>query len=199
MAWSMKGRFFDLCSCAMPCRCSFGPAEPDRGWCSGGILLDIRQGHSDGVSLNGRKVGWIVDLPKDYATGNGTCRLYVDDGASADQRRELEVIGQGQRGGAFAVLASIVTTWLPTLTTPIVVRWDEQLSAEIGDFALIRLAPMKDGNGRQTKLVHAPSESALGIEQSDLAFSTGSEWNDPERRRWQAGGYGSIADFDWKG
>ena len=199
MAWRMTGRWLGICSCKMVCRCVFGPAEPDEGWCSGGILLDIRQGHSDGVSLAGRRVGWFVDMPKDFSAGNGTCRLYIDEGASADQRRELEAICSGKRGGPFEVVAGIVSEWLPAQSVPIDVRWGEYPSASIGDIGRIQLQPLTDGAGAQTKLVKAPAMAAFGVESYDLARSDGSEWNDPDRRRWRAGGNGDMADFDWSG
>jgi len=51
MAWRMTGRWLETCSCKMICRCTMGPAEPDQGWCSAAILVDIQQGESEGVSL----------------------------------------------------------------------------------------------------------------------------------------------------
>jgi hypothetical protein len=92
MAWQITGRWIELCSCKMFCPCWFGPAEPDQGWCSGAVLADIQQGNSDGVNLSGRKVTFVGDWPKDFASGNGTARLYIDGGADVDQRRELEAI-----------------------------------------------------------------------------------------------------------
>ena len=90
MAWRMAGRFIESCSCKLWCPCWLGPADPDQGWCSGAILVDIQQGNSDGADLGGLKVVFVGDWPKDFASGNGTGRLYIDEAADANQRRELE-------------------------------------------------------------------------------------------------------------
>ena len=42
--------------------------------------------------------------------------------ASADQRRELEAIFQGTKGGPMAIVGGLVTTWLPTRTTQIAIQ-----------------------------------------------------------------------------
>ena|GEM_PF-6253281 len=70
----------------------------DQGWCSGALTFAIQQGQSDGVNLGGRTVVWLVDLPKDFVGGNGTVRIYVDDGADASQMQELEAIFTGRKG-----------------------------------------------------------------------------------------------------
>ena len=97
MAWHMTGQLIEACSCKAACPCVLGPAEPDQGWCSGALTFVIQQGESDGVDLRDRKVLWLVDLPNDFASGNGTVRVYIDDGADARQRQELEAIFTGTR------------------------------------------------------------------------------------------------------
>jgi hypothetical protein len=99
MPWHLTGHLLETCSCKLLCPCIFGPADPDRGWCAVAICFDIRQGLADGIDLGGRRVVWVANLPGDFASGNGTARLYLDEGASADQRRALEEIFQGTRGG----------------------------------------------------------------------------------------------------
>ncbi len=42
--------------------------------------------------------------------GDGTARLYIDDGASAEQCRELEAIFQAKKGGPWAILGGLITT-----------------------------------------------------------------------------------------
>src|SRR5215472_5446111 len=83
MAWEISGQLIEACSCKALCPCYLGPAEPDQGWCSGALTFSIRNGQSEGVDLSGRAVVWLIDLPKDFVSGNGTARLYIDDAASA--------------------------------------------------------------------------------------------------------------------
>lgn len=104
MAWSLSGQMLETCTCQQTCPCNLGPANPDAGWCSGIIMFDIQQGTSDGVALAGTKAVMAFDLPHDFAGGNATARIYIDDRANANQRRELEAVVAGKKGGAFAAL-----------------------------------------------------------------------------------------------
>jgi hypothetical protein len=171
-----------------------GPAEPDQGWCSGALLFDIQQGNADGVSLSGCKVVLAVDLPGDFLSGDGTARLYIDESAGSDQRRELEAIFTGQKGGAFDMLKSLITKWIPMQ----IVRADiakDNTSATIGTSGQLMWQPVKTQDGRQTTLQNAPVMVGFGMERSDLARSDGSQWFDPQMRRWQSGGHGAISPF----
>ena len=147
MAWRMTGQMLESCSCKMLCPCTLGPAEPDQGWCSGALLFDIQQGNSDGVNLGGSKVVFAVDLPGDFLGGNGTARLYIDEAASADQRRELEAIFTGKKGGAFDALNSLITKWLPMQVVRTEIASDN--TSAKGDHRSTEVAVDKD-RGRQT-------------------------------------------------
>jgi hypothetical protein len=194
MAWRMAGLWLDLCSCAMICGCTLGPAKPTQGWCSGGFLFDIEQGNSDGVDLGGTRAAFIVDLPGDFAGGNATARLYLDEGASSEQRRELEAIFTGKRGGSWAALSALVTKWLPTQTTRIEIEAGDNPTARVGDVGQVRLQRVTTATGRQATLTNPPALEGF-LESVDLARSDGSRWADPEMRRWEAGGHGGVSAF----
>ena len=93
MAWNLTAEFTETCSCNMLCPCWYRVQElmvMDQGWCAGAWLLRVQQGSADGVDLSGRTLAIALDFPgPTLYDGNGTARLYVDDAASADQRREL--------------------------------------------------------------------------------------------------------------
>lgn len=198
MAWHMTGQLIEACSCKSACPCTLGPAEPDQGWCSGALTFAIQQGESDGVGLADRKVVWLIDLPKDFVSGNGTARVYVDDGADARQTRELEAIFTGKKGGPGAVLAGLVKTWLPTQNAKIVVEGGENPSLTVGDVGHVQLKRIADEKGRVAKLVNAPVLGAIQVETADLARSDGSKFSDPQMRRWESGGHGSVSPLNWR-
>src|SRR6266540_2180009 len=127
MAWSVTGQSIELCNCRMLCPCWLGPeGQPDQGWCGGAFIFDIREGSSDGVELAGCKVAAAFEWPGNFWAGNGTARLYIDEATSAEQRRELEAIFGGQKGGPLAdVLPAVVTNVLPTQFTGIAIDWVE--------------------------------------------------------------------------
>jgi hypothetical protein len=121
MAWQLTGQIHEACSCKLLCPCWLGPEiEPDQGWCGGMILFDIQQGHADGVDLSGCKAVCLGEWPGNFWAGQGTGRLIIDEATTADQRRELEAILSGQKGGPMAAVASaVITTLLPTEYAPI--------------------------------------------------------------------------------
>ena len=111
MAWRLTGQLIETCSCNMLCPCWFTVQElmiMDQGWCASAIAFRTREGNSDGVALGGRTVVFAVDFPgPTMFDGNATARLYVDEEANADQRRELEAIYSGQKGGPMAGIAPL--------------------------------------------------------------------------------------------
>jgi hypothetical protein len=198
MAWHMTGQLIEACSCKAACPCVLGPAEPDQGWCSAALTFVIQQGESDGVDLRDRKVVWLIDLPKGFASGNGTVRVYIDDGAHARQRQELDAIFTGKKGGLGAVLGGLVTTWLPTETAAIAIDAGDNPSITVGAVGHVKLQRIKDEGGRATKLLNAPVLGAIQVDTADLARSDGSRFADPQMRRWDAGGHGSLSPFSWR-
>jgi hypothetical protein len=124
MAWQVSGQLTEFCSCKLMCPCWLGPTPaPDQGWCSGAILYDIEQGQIDGIDVGGSKVVFAADWPGNFFGGQGTARLYLDDQASPDQRRELEAVFSGQKGGLLeGLMGAVITQWLPAQTARIVVQ-----------------------------------------------------------------------------
>lgn len=198
MAWQLSGQVLETCSCKMLCPCIFGPAEPDEGWCGGALVFDIQEGNSDGVGLGGTRTALAFDLPGDFFGGNGKGRLYIGESANAAQKRELEAIFSGQKGGAFAALEALLTTVLPVQSARIDVSVGAKASAKVGSVGQISLENVKSEDGRQTTVVNAPVNLSFGIEVSNLARGDGSSWSDPDLRTWQSGGTGSISKFALK-
>jgi len=197
MAWHMAGRMIEACSCKMLCPCYMGPAEPDQGWCSGTLSLEMQEGASNGVNLGGCKVVWRIDLPGDFVGGNGTARLYIDEAATADQRRELEAIFTGKQGGPWAVVSTLVTTWLPTQIVQITIEGADNPTVTVGNVGQVTLQRIRDAAGHPTQVLNAPALGAFQIDSADLAYSHGTQLSDPDMRHWQGGGSGSTGAFRW--
>ena len=112
---------------------------PDEGWCGGAFGFDIERGSSDGVDLSGTKVALAAEWPGNFFGGNGTARLYIGDSASDAQRRELEAIFSGKKGGLFEGLwGAVISRWLPTETTKVDIGW--------GDFAFSQRRKFRTGD-----------------------------------------------------
>ena len=199
MAWKVKGRSVELCSCSMLCPCWLGPeGQPDKGWCSGAFGFDVEEGESDGVRLNGSKVVLGVEWPGNFFGGNGTGKLYIDEGASAEQRRELEGIFAGKKGGHLeALFGAVITKWLPAQAVKVDIKWGDKPYVKVGDIGQCTLDPVKDPPGRVTKVQGAAAQAAFQIESMDLASSKGSTWRDPDLRAW-SGDSGTLHSFNWQ-
>ncbi len=200
MAWRMTGRWIETCSCELFCPCWFGPpAAPDQGWCSGAVVADIEQGTSDGVDLSGLTVVFVGDWPGDFNLGNGTARLYIDERATVEQRRELEAICSGQKGGMWEAFAASITQWRPAQAVKIDVQWGDSPTVRVGSIGQIGLQPLKDAAGRPAQVVGAAVMAALQLERLDVARSQGTQFADPEMRQWSSGGSGDVSSFNWTG
>jgi hypothetical protein len=198
MAWHMTGQLHELCSCQLWCPCWLGPEiAPDQGWCGGAILLEIAQGASEGVDLSGCKAVWTGYWPASFWAGNGTARVYIDEGTTPDQRRELEAIFTGKKGGPLAVVANaVITTWLPTHYTPITIQWGEHTSATIGSVGEVQSRRLQNDAGQPTTVQGAAAMAAFQLERAELAYTAGSRWRDPDLQPWE-GSSGTKSTFDW--
>jgi hypothetical protein len=198
MAWRLSGRSMELCNCKMLCPCWLGSeGQPDQGWCGGAFAFDIQRGSSDSVDLSGTKVALSFVWPGNFFGGNGTARCYIGDDAKPEQRRELEAIFTGKKGGLLAPLwGAVVSSWLPTEATRIEIGWGDSPSLSVGNVAQAKLTPLKDQAGRPTRVEGATAQAAFQLANMDLASSKGSRWSDPNLREWQ-GDSGTLHQFNW--
>jgi hypothetical protein len=199
MAWQMQGRFMESCSCKLWCPCWLGPAEPDRGWCSGAVIMDIERGDADGLDLSGLKAVFLGDWPKDFASGNGTGQLFLDASASDEQRRVLEAICTGQQGGPWAVVSGVISHWLPAQTARIDVQSGDRLSVMVEGIGQVHLDPLRDEAGRGVEVRGAAAMAAFDLEMMELAHGDGTRFAAPEMRAWESGGEGIVTTFAWSG
>ena len=99
-SWHIVGDWFDDCSCAVPCPCTFAQA-PDNGFCKSVLFWHVREGHYGEVKLDNLsfvRVGrWEGDLWARNATG--VAGLYIDDHADDRQMEALPSIIGGRAGG----------------------------------------------------------------------------------------------------
>lgn len=199
MAWNISGRSTEFCSCKMLCPCWLGPeGEPDQGWCSAVVAFDIQEGRSDGVDLSGTKVAFTADWPGNFFGGNGVARLYIDSKANAEQRRELEAIFTGKKGGHLEPLfGAVFTRWLPSEVTEIDIRWGDRPSVTVGKVGQATLTPLHDGTGKPTRIEGSAAQAGFQFASMDLASSRGTRWADPDLRQWQ-GDSGTLQQFSWR-
>ena len=198
MAWQLSGRSIELCNCKMLCPCWLGPeGQPDQGWCGGAFAFDVQRGSSDNVDLSGTKVALSFLWPGNFFGGKGTARCYIGDDAKPEQRRELEAIFRGNKGGLLAPLwGAVISSWLPTEAPRIEIAWGDSPSLRVGTIAEVTLTPLKDQAGRPTRVEGAAAQAAFQLASMELASSKGSRWSDLQLREWQ-GDSGTLHQFNW--
>ena len=169
----------------------------DQGWCATAIAFRVREGDSDGVDLGGRTVVLGADFPgPTLFDGNATARLYIDDGASSDQRRELEAIVSGQKGGPMATLAPLISTWLSAQHAKIDVADEgDTIVVTVGDVARVESRRLRDAQGNGFTLSGGGLVGGMGMQGADMAPSA-SRWTDPDLRHFETKS-GARGDFTW--
>ena len=120
--WHINGDYLLACNCDYGCPCNFN-AKPSQGNCQGTIGFQVEDGDHDGVSLNGCKVFLTVVWPGAIHEGDGTVAIYIDEGASDEQRNALINIVSGAAGGApFEILAGTFSKIIDPKFVPIEVK-----------------------------------------------------------------------------
>jgi hypothetical protein len=200
MAWNIKGTMIEFCSCKAMCPCWLGPdTQPDQGWCSGAIVYEIKQGSVDGLDVGNCKAVLAAEWPGNFFGGKGKARLYVDASASAEQRRALEAVFTGKKGGLFeGLMGAVISSWLPAKTVPIEIRRGETLSISVGDSGRATIAPFKDQAGKAATVQGTAAQGAFQSASMELANAKGTRWSDPDLRRWE-GDSGTIHAVTWSG
>src|SRR5438132_1242068 len=139
MAWTLKGTWYESCSCKVVCRCNFGPAEPDQGWCSAVLAFTVDSGASNGADLAGTKLVLHAELPGDFLGGIDKALIYLDEASTPEQRNELEAIFQGKRGGVWEGVSGMIAQFLLSKTLPLEVSGGDQPRVKVGDLIEITL------------------------------------------------------------
>jgi hypothetical protein len=199
MAWSMKANALESCSCAVVCPCIFGPAKPDQEWCSGLFVLDLTEGESDGVDLSGAKVLLHLELPGDFVGGIDKAKVVFDTSVSDDQRRELDAIFHGEKGGLWGGMKEAIKEWLPSSVAKISVRNGGSPGATVEGLGEVVLQPVMTEDGKRARVTNAPVLAAFQIGGMDVANATGTKLSDPDLRSWESMGQGSTFEVTWSG
>jgi len=200
MAWSIRGRYFENCSCDMPCPCTVSfDAGADTERCHAVLIFRVDTGEVDDVDVSDRTVVAVADAPQVMTDGNWKLGLVVDDGASDEQLDKLGAVFGGQLGGPMEALAPLVGEMLGVERMRIEVTESngnhkllagDTLQVEIDD-----VVPFGVETGRPARLVDvfhpANSELTVGKGRSRVGV-LGLDWS-------QEGTSGFSAPFAWSG
>ena len=156
MAWSLKGKYVETCSCELMCPCNL---SLDHGatydFCRVTLGFDITEGEVDGTDIGGLKVVLIADTPKVMTEGNWKLGVFIDERASDEQEEKLVQVFSGQLGGPMAGLAPMVGEMLGVQRARIDVEHDGvRHSVRVGDaidFDIEDIVPFGVEDGRPVR------------------------------------------------
>jgi len=108
--WRIAGDWFDNCSCAVACPCTFGQ-PPDNDLCEVVLFWHIREGHYGDVELNDLCIVRVGSFDGSLWDGEARGRYgtFVDDRASDTQADALLEIYSGQAGGFPEMMSALYT------------------------------------------------------------------------------------------
>jgi hypothetical protein len=98
--WRLTGDWFDVCSCSIPCPCTFAQAPTD-GECNGVLAWHIREGSYGDVMLDGLNIVAVSNFRGNVWAGDTKAVMgtYFDERADERQRAALQSIFGGEAGG----------------------------------------------------------------------------------------------------
>ncbi|MGH9149832.1 MAG: DUF1326 domain-containing protein [Acidimicrobiales bacterium] len=202
MAWTMKVRLVESCSCAQLCPCILGPAKPDQEWCSGAFGMEVAEGDAEGVDLSGAKVVLHFELPGDFLGGIDKAKLYIDPSVSDAQRSQIDSIFHGEKGGLWGGMRENIKEWLPSTVAKIDFGGADAPGFTVEGVGQIVLKPiLAEEGGAPTTIVDAPIIRAFGMKSENLAFAQGTSFSDADLRSWESLGAGGIVPdlVEWAG
>jgi len=207
--WKLSGQYAENCSCVYLCPCIFTnstalsiPATKEIGdHCIAAIALNITDGQFGDVSLNGLSFMLILKTGLVMSEGKWTTAVILDDKASAEQRKALELITTGQAGGPLSMLQPMIENFTGIHYGDIQFHLEENKRSvvvpgliEIGVEGY--LSRRKNGEPFYIDNVGHPVSSrlALGLATGSHVHVGGIDWDDDTGTN-----NGHFYSFDWSG
>lgn len=200
MAWSMRIKLIESCSCAAMCPCILGPAKPDQEWCSGMFGMEIAEGHADDIDLSGAKAVLHFELPGDFLGGIDKAKMYYDPSVGEEQRSALDAIFHGEKGGLWGGMREAIKAWLPSAVAAIEFSDGDTPGVTVEGVGQVQLEPINAENGAPALIVDAPLLGAFNMKSEHLARARAS-FSDPDLRSWESLGAGGVVPdlVEWAG
>jgi len=198
VSWSLKGSYFETCSCDLMCPCNM---SMDHGatydYCRVTLVFNLTEGEIEGTDVGGLSVAVIADTPKVMTEGNWRLGLFVDERATDEQMEKLTAVFGGQKGGPMEGIVPLVGEMIGVERAPFeVVEEGLVHSVKIGeavDFEIEDIVPFGVETGEPVRLV-------------GMFHPVSSEFNAAEAKRSNISAFGieyegksgiSASEFAW--
>jgi hypothetical protein len=151
--YELHGTLLEACSCGVLCPCWIGE-DPDQGRCDAFNAYHFDRGTIGDVDVSGRTFVRVVQIPGNVlAPGSWRQVVFIDDGATGDQRQAILDAYDGKLGGPLADLAALIGETVAVHDAPIKHEVnDGNGMLEIGDVVQATMHPFKGPDGTATTL-----------------------------------------------
>jgi hypothetical protein len=162
-AWTLKGDWFDVCSCNIACPCEFAQI-PTGGKCQGVLAYKINEGTFGDTDMSGLNVVALIRFEGDLWAGETTATvgLLVDDRATPAQLEGIQAIFGGAGGGWPGAFAKLIGDFRGVEIVPIRIEvaedlatWSVEASGKVTASAVALTGPTADPNKR-VQLINPP-------------------------------------------
>ena len=156
MGFSVRGDYFETCSCDVSCSCIWlGPATQDA--CDLLLAWHVREGQKDDVDLSGLNAVMAVHTPKQMTDGNWKVALYLDDRATPEQSEALGAVFSGGAGGHLAAVGPLIGEVVGIAPASISFdRSGRSLKATVGDVLSMESEEMVGMDGSNPPVITNP-------------------------------------------
>jgi hypothetical protein len=177
--WTLKGDWFDVCTCNVPCPCTFAQAPTDNK-CTAMFAYRINEGRYGDVELAGLNVGALVRLVGNIWEAETKCTvgLMVDDRATPAQMEALGAIFGGAAGGWPAAFATKIGDFRGVEVVPMRIEiaedlssWGIEVSGKFTSASAALTGPTADP-GRRVQVLNAPG-SETGPATNTATYGVG--------------------------
>jgi hypothetical protein len=197
ISYHLKGVFLGGCSCDWGCPCNF-EAPPTKGFCEGGGIWHIEQGHYGEVQLDGLRVGGFVHSPAALHLGNVTLLVLVDDRANARQREVIEAMFPTTP--PFSIFYSLTSTFLGFHYVPMEVQLEGIRSrVSIPGTLDLALAPIINPVTGEEEPATLLKPKGFTSQLQELCATTVLRFSKEGLAYDHSGKYGEFSPFEYKG
>jgi hypothetical protein len=203
--WWMRGDWFDVCSCNIPCPCEFAQ-PPTYNHCDGLMAYHIRQGAYGDIRVDDLSVIAVLRIDGNFWTrAKVTFGIFIDERADKSQREAIQEVFSGHAGGFPARMAGLMGEgrWIEFVPITFEVAddlayWRAEIPGKVKAFAEALTGPTTPPAARVQLLNSPGSETGPGQvctwgKSTDDVVNAGEfQWN------W-SGKSSKHIPFDWTG
>ncbi|MFJ9432625.1 DUF1326 domain-containing protein [Streptomyces sp. NPDC101490] len=205
--WHIKGEWFDVCSCSLPCPCTFAQ-EPTHGSCLFTLVWHIEEGHFEDERLDGLTVVALGEFSGNMWEENTQSSMrvmfYIDAKGTPSQRDALEEIFRGNVGGWPGTFGSLIGEVREVRYAPIVFEaaadleyWRAGVADAVKVGARALTGPTADP-ARRVQLINAPGAEVGPGQVATWGVVTADQAEGFDFSRKYRGGSSKHFPFDWR-